>query len=364
MQTSDHSPLPEPVSRFIESRFPGARVERLAGDASDRTYYRVLPGTGASHVLALHRQAFDTENLPFLETTRLFRSIGLPVPRVVEADGPAGIILMTDLGDRLLQSALLGAPGELTRPAVGAGPGDGAHLWPVPTPEETDRIYREAVELIVCLQTDGTPRLDESLHAGREALDAERLRFELEFFAEHAIRRLAGAPLSTEAMRQVALASDVLCAVLEREPRVLCHRDFHSRNLLLMEDGHLGIVDHQDARRGPDTYDLASLLLDPYVPTSEQRSEAMLGHYLTLRGSSESLDSLQSRFDRMAVQRLLKAAGSFAFQKTQHGNAAYLPYLAPALARARGALERCEELAPLLGALQPLFDQFPPAVAE
>ena len=375
MLTSDPGSCPATVRRFVEDRFSGAIIDPLAGDVSTRRYFRITPaaafppdpgsserrspGLHSTCVLSLYSRSFTPGDFPFLETTRLFEAIDLPVPRVLEVDAEAGIILLADLGDCRLQSALLRAPGSTPAAAGSPGSADRGHLQVVPAPEEVDRYYREAVEIIVRIQRDGTPRLSEAIHAGREALDASRLRLELDFFVEHLIQRLAGGPLARDVLRRIEAAFDVLCAVLRREPRVLCHRDFHSRNLMVGEDGRLGIVDHQDARRGPDTYDLVSLLQDPYVPVPEARVGALLGHYLALRESSENLDSLQARFDRMAVQRLLKAAGTFAAQKTLHGRDTHLPYLSPALSRARSALGRCEELEPLRDALAPVFALFP-----
>jgi aminoglycoside/choline kinase family phosphotransferase len=159
-----------------------------------------------------------------------------------------------------------------------------------------------------------------------------------------------------ERRRDVNEALDSLCADLDGEPRVLCHRDFHSRNLMVGSEGELSCVDHQDARLGPDTYDLVSLLRDPYVELPEDRVAKMIDHYRAAAGTTETLLHFRQRFDRMAVQRTLKAAGTYAGQMVLHQRDSYLRYLPRALELARRSLERCPDLEKLhrsLGALVP-----------
>ncbi|MFQ5720450.1 MAG: aminoglycoside phosphotransferase family protein [Acidobacteriota bacterium] len=366
MPPSEATPLPGAVSRFVAARFPGAGVTPLPGDASTRRYFRVSlpahapdrPGPGVTAEIAspgsviLSLQAgFDAESLPFIETTRLFDALGLPVPAILDMEPASGIIAQEDAGHRLLQDLVQGQPAPAT---------PGRPLRAVPDETEIDRAYDSAIGFIVTLQHDGTPRVTRAMHAGRTALDADLFRRELAFFVEHLLVGLHQSAISVDGVRQVEAACEVLCAVLDREPRVLCHRDLHSRNLMVDEAGQLTILDHQDARLGPDTYDLVSLLADPYVRIARHRMSRGLARYLALTGSIESLDSLQARCDRMAVQRLLKAAGTFAAQKTIHGRDTYLKYLPPALTRARESLQRCPELAPLLAALAPIFARLAP----
>jgi aminoglycoside/choline kinase family phosphotransferase len=115
---------------------------------------------------------------------------------------------------------------------------------------------------------------------------------------------------------------------LASEPRVLCHRDYHSRNLML-HDGSLHIIDFQDARMGPDTYDLASLLRDSYVDLTDRERDELIAYFLALKGSPESdaLEAFRERFDLMSLQRNLKALGTFGYQTTVRGNPVYIQYI-------------------------------------
>ena len=101
---------------------------------------------------------------------------------------------------------------------------------------------------------------------------------------------------------------------------MLCHRDYHSRNLML-RDGRLYIIDFQDARLGPDTYDLVSLLRDSYVDLPEQVVDELIAYFLALQGRSGGrARTFRRRFDLMALQRNLKALGTFGYQTTARGN--------------------------------------------
>src|SRR5262249_32023540 len=130
-------------------------------------------------------------------------------------------------------------------------------------------------------------------------------------------------------------------------PRVLCHRDYHSRNLML-HDGSLYIIDFQDARMGPDTYDLVSLLRDSYVDFTEAQVDSFLAFFLALRdgrlagsgGPPADPEEFRRRFDLMAVQRNLKALGTFGFQTTSRQNTVYIQYIPRTLNFVRANLVR------------------------
>ncbi|MFQ5669310.1 MAG: aminoglycoside phosphotransferase family protein [Acidobacteriota bacterium] len=336
---------PPEVRAFAASRIPGARIEPLEGDASSRSYFRVQAPGGPPRVVASYGEAFDPSSFPFLETTALLEAIGIPVPCVLDFDAAAGMILLDDLGDRSLQ-AWLASSGKR------AGEPDARDL------------YMQAVDLITRLQQRGTPRLHPGIHAGRTALDAARFRFELNLFFDQVVTGLRGRSVDTRQRALIGEAFDRFCRRLDRPPLVLCHRDFHSRNLMVAPGGELIVLDHQDARRGPETYDLASLLCDPYVDVPEERGEAMIRRFHATLGGGETLEAFRLRVHEMSVQRALKAAGTFANQKLEHGRARYLSFLPAALTGARRNLELCPDLDFLREALAPWVEEFsgePPA---
>ena len=125
---------------------------------------------------------------------------------------------------------------------------------------------------------------------------------------------------------------------LAAEPRVLCHRDYHSRNLMYHQD-RLYIIDFQDARMGPDTYDLVSLLRDSYVDLPEQTVNDLLAYFLALKGGTGREETFRERFAVMALQRNLKALGTFGYQTTARRNPVYIQYIPRTLRYVRDNLE-------------------------
>ena len=138
---------------------------------------------------------------------------------------------------------------------------------------------------------------------------------------------------------------------LAGRPRTLCHRDFHSRNLMIYQ-GRQYIIDHQDARMGPYTYDLASLLSDPYVTLTAEMSDRLYHYYIKHSNLAPALiSSLANEFELMTVQRIVKAIGTYAYQTAVRQNMAYVNYIPKAIATvitAATKLQRFPELCSLL----------------
>ena len=182
------------------------------------------------------------------------------------------------------------------------------------------------------------------------AFDRDKLMWELNFFVKHFLEAYRGVAISPAKRTALAEESLVIADELAAEPRVLCHRDYHSRNLML-HDRRLYIIDFQDARMGPDTYDLASLLRDSYVDQSEERVDELIRGYLKLGGAkhatSDAFSEYRRRFDLMSVQRNLKALGTFGHQTTSRNNPVYIQYIPRTLSYVRTNLERYPRFARL-----------------
>src|SRR5262249_11865006 len=136
------------------------------------------------------------------------------------------------------------------------------------------------------------------------AFDVEKLSWELEFFTKHFVEGYRGIQLTAAQRGALATEWSTIVQELAGEPRVLCHRDYHSRNLML-SGGSLYIIDFQDARMGPDTYDLVSLLRDSYVDITERELDDLIAYFLALRTRTPELDDAEAfrrRFDLMALQ--------------------------------------------------------------
>ena len=140
---------------------------------------------------------------------------------------------------------------------------------------------------------------------------------------------------------------------------MLCHRDYHSRNLML-HDERLYIIDFQDARMGPDTYDLASLLRDSYVDLPEQTVNELIAYFLALKGTTDPSQEtvFRERFDLMALQRNLKALGTFGYQTTARRNPVYIQYIPRTLRYVRDNLGRHPRFSRLRDVLAAHVEEF------
>jgi aminoglycoside/choline kinase family phosphotransferase len=303
----------------------------LTADASDRRYFRVVTVDGRSIVLAVHAGPIDFATLPFANVAELLQQIPVPIPAVLGHSDTLGVIALEDLGDVTLQAHLGGASGS-----------------------EQMALYREAVELIAILQRRGTELASDRYVPYTLAFDIDKLTWELDFFCTHFIAGYREITLTPSERGMLSDEWRLLATELAGEARVLCHRDYHSRNLM-RHDGSLYIIDFQDARMGPDTYDLVSLLRDSYVDLTEAQVDELIGVFLAATaggrrgqpraherhgGQDAVAGEFRRRFDLMALQRNLKALGTFGFQTTSRRNPAFIQYMPRTLEYVRGNLAK------------------------
>ncbi len=291
------------------------RVVPLTGDASDRRYFRVLLLDTPSIVLSLYSRPFDVVTLPFVNVARLLEQMPVPIPAVLGHADDVGILALEDLGDVTLQ----------------------AHLGAA-TAAEHAALYRQAVALIATMQRRGAELESPDYLPYGIAFDVEKLSWEMDFFIKHFIEAYRGVVFRPEEREELRREFATLVESLAAEPRVLCHRDYHSRNLML-HDGRLCIIDFQDARMGPDTYDLVSLLRDSYVDLPEQTVDELIAYFLALKGVSGGEAEFKRRFNLMALQRNLKALGTFGYQTTTRRNPVYIQYIPRTLRYVRDNLD-------------------------
>src|SRR4029079_16076160 len=210
-----------------------------------------------------------------------------------------GVLALADLGDVTLQ----------------------AHLGAA-TATEHAALYRQAVALIATAQRRGAALASPQYLPYGIAFDVEKLTWEMDFFIKHFIEAYRGVVIAEPVKDELRREFAVMIESVASEQRVLCHRDYHSRNLML-HGGELYIIDFQDARMGPDTYDLVSLLRDSYVDLPEKTVSELLAYYLALCGRTGDQKAFRQRFDIMALQRNLKALGTFGYQTTARRNPVY-----------------------------------------
>lgn len=307
------------IGRYLHRRAErGDQVHKivpLIGDASTRSYFRLLLD-GESLILALMPDPFDPNRLPFLNVAELLRQVPLRIPAIRDVSGPEGILLLEDLGDELLQQRVATADRE-----------------------EKKSLYGEALSILNLLQRRGEELRDDRYLPYRLAFDEKKLFEELVFFDRHFLAGFRGAVLTSEDREVLEIEFRTIARELSNRPRVFCHRDYHSRNIMVL-DGELAVIDFQDARMGPMTYDLVSLVRDSYVEHDEEFVVEMVEEFRRGVKGVEIPDDFDSELDLMSLQRNLKALGTFGYQISVRGNDLYEPYIAPTLELARANMVR------------------------
>jgi len=299
------------ILAFALDRWPGCSIQSLAGDASTRRFYRVLPTSGPTRVLMDYGAPFAGET----DDQRLqgiFSASGLPTAEIAASSPRTGCLVLEDLGDTTLELRL-----------EQAGPGGGE-----------DWLGR-AVDLAVQIAERGTEQLARSPRSSGPCLDADRFQFEMEFFVEHYVGGLLGATPAPELLPELTALAQ---RAAETPRKVLCHRDFHRRNIMLQQDGRLSLVDIQDARWGPDSYDLASLLFDAYGEIGAQPRDRLVERYRRALADPPEVGEFRERFLCVGAQRMIKALGTFGYQIRAKGDERYREGIPRTLSRLRRIL--------------------------
>jgi N-acetylmuramate 1-kinase len=331
--TSHPPPALDALERLVHAssgRTAPLACEQMPGGASTRRFYRVDLGAGQGAVAMYVPDALGSDEIdkgtaahrrwPFLEIRDLLEERGVRVPRVLGEACEDGFILVEDLGDDTLARYL------------------------EKNPELREATYRSAVADLARAQQALDPLPDGSVIASR-AFDEDLLRWEVDHFREWALQA-RGIALTEEDRATFASAADYLAHTIAGWPRGFVHRDYQSRNLMVLESGagfELCWIDFQDALLGPRVYDLVALLSDSYQSFDRAFVEARLDEYARHRGLDQGeRERLGREFDMVTVQRKLKDAGRFVFIDRVRGNPGFLGFVDPTIEKVRLALGRLE----------------------
>lgn len=297
-----------------------------SNDASFRRYFRV--GLADRSYIAMDAPPDKEDCGPFVRIARAMHAAGLHVPVVYAEDPVQGFLLLDDLGSVAYLDAL--------------------------NADSAEQLYTDAMTALLHLQSsDILMKID--LPPYNEALLVQEMSlFRDWYLGTHLSVELAPA-------QQVALQSifKLLVENALAQPQVCVHRDYHSRNLMVVPDNNPGIIDFQDAVVGPVTYDLVSLLRDCYIQWPRERVEAwVMRHCDALINAGVVKDSDRQHFlrwfDLMGVQRHLKVAGIFARLNYRDGKPGYLKDIPLTLEYVREVAGRYAELSTLVKLLAAL----------
>ena len=316
------------------------QITLIAGDASPRQYFRIRPLAGSwsdaasallgplsesGSIMGVTAPAKEN-NDAFLRIQTVLEDAGLRVPYQFAADLERGFLLMEDFGDSLLLSQL--------------------------SATTVDAHYTRALEVITRISTiasdQSAPRFDEA-----------RITEELGVFPEWFLQQLLGFDEADMPSELLAGLTALLIQVFMNQPQGLVHRDFHSRNIMCLSDGELGVIDFQDAVVGPVTYDPVSLLKDCYVRWPRADQLRWLAHFRSQQVDMGRAMAEQHRvvrdFDLVGLQRHLRVLGVFARLYLRDAKPDYLNDLPLVLHYTREALE-LHQSEPEIGAFYHWFE--------
>jgi aminoglycoside/choline kinase family phosphotransferase len=332
------------VAATVEARLPFKgqfkALTPLAGDASNRRYFRIELIGGAPHFVILMQlaepEAFKQSEeavsgashhvteLPFLNILSHLSKAGVCVPRLYYYDQAAGLLYLEDFGDLTLSEACRESSAE-----------------------DLEVRYTQAVDALVHMQAKASSPVDPNCLAFHRRFDVPLLMWEFDHFLEYGIVARQGKPMCADDHLPIRGAFETIAELLAGQPHVFVHRDYHSRNLMV--DGkRLGVIDFQDALMGPATYDLASLLRDAYIELDEALIDRLINRYLDRLAPHRQLwasrEAFRRLFDFTSIQRNLKAAGRFVYIDRVKGNPKFLADIPRVLNYVKRNLQKYPEL--------------------
>jgi N-acetylmuramate 1-kinase len=309
MSTESEPQIPPEVAAFLDAAVgEGWSAAALHGDASVRSYFRISTAAGESRILACYPESIREGKDRFSAAYDALRaSVG--VPAVLGACEAA--VLQEDVGDLTLFDIVRSDP---------------------PRGRE---LYRLAVDALVELQRAPTAASEIN-----PPFDAAKFLEELEMTREWYVERLAGQH-DEGAHRRLRAIFEQIAASLIRHPYVVCHRDYHGQNIHVI-NSNLYLIDYQDIRMGPDTYDLASLLRDrgAWQALGRDAEESLVGYYRERSGAKGEVDR---RYWETLLERSIKAIGTFARQALSRERRHYLDFIPPTLESVREAAAHLDD---------------------
>jgi len=337
------------LTLWLHSQFPGETfsLAPASADASFRRYFRI--SFEDRTLIAMDAPPEHEDCRPFLHVCQLFEDAGTHVPHIYAHDLTQGFMLLSDLGNTTYLQALSGGVDAQQR---------GTHR-PPPCGEtgiNAGKLYGAATDALIKIQLASR---EEALPPYDEAL----LRRELNLFPEWYINKHLGVTLNDKQQAKLEQVFDRILANNLAQPRVYVHRDYHSRNLMVLDAPSLqsspGIIDFQDAVYGPITYDLASLFKDAYIKWDEEVIiDWLIGYWEKARRAGlpvhEDFGQFYRDFELMGAQRHIKVLGIFARLYHRDGKQGYLKDMPLVMAYLRAACARYVDLKPLFNLLNEL----------
>lgn len=305
-------------------------IRPASSDASFRRYFRVDGSQGGTFIV-MDAPPPQEDVRPFIHVAEVFGASGVSVPQIIEKDIERGFLLLSDLGSTTYLNQLNA---------------DSAH-----------KLYLDAIDSLILFQAQSKPGV-------LPEYDRALLLRELMLFPDWYIGKHLNITLSDKQTADLNKVFDTLLANNLAQPQVYVHRDYHSRNLMVMPQGNPGILDFQDAVYGPITYDLVSLLRDAYIQWDEEMVlDWAIRYWERARRAglpvNPDVDAFYRDFEFMGLQRHLKVLGIFARLYHRDGKDAYLKDMPLVMEYTLNAARRYTPMAPLVRLLEELEGNAP-----
>ncbi len=287
------------ICSFLSSIWPehSYQLTAISGDASFRRYFRVHY-LGKNYVLMDSPPTLE-DGQRFVAVQQAFLDAGLRVPLILQQDLAAGLLLLEDLGDQLLLDLL--------------------------SPETAGDWYQQALAELVKIRT-----ITSTQQGPLPQFDRAFLLREMQLFIDWFVKVHLTLQLTDDELAMLAQLFDFLAEAALEQPQAGMHRDYHARNLMVVTDQQLAVIDFQDIVIGPVSYDAVSLLKDCYKRwpdefVVQQRDEffRQLQHSAVLDATWTN-DRFAKSFDLMGLQRHIKVCGIFSRLYHRDGKAGYL----------------------------------------
>lgn len=326
------------ISKHFEGLAADSMVEPIQGGASNRDYYRVfLPRMPVNNtgILMLMNKRFNLKKFDYYQVSELLRKLRLPVPQIFQEFSSDGALYLQDVGQVHLHDLVTTAPEDTVM---------------------VEGLYRQAIDHLIILQTRAQ-HYSEGVNAFQRAFDEEKLRWEMAHMERYFMRGFCDLSLNGDDKTVFWKFIDELCQQIAALPRVFCHRDYHSLNLMLWME-QLYIIDFQDARMGPCLYDLVSLLGDSYVDLGSATRYALLKYFAEQHPEydPEDMKKVYEEFTLIAIQRHLKHLGTFGYLYTEKGFEDAIRHVPLTINYLRENISKFEELQEPGDILRRLFD--------
>ena len=336
------------IQAHVDTQIGDLKVIPLAGDASNRSYYRLELNSKNSKGKTLVLMALaepepfkqseekesgqtETTELPFINIQKFLHTHGVAVPQVYYHDQKNGLIYLEDLGDRTFEKVAKNLPAA-----------------------QIKLFYQKAIDELIRIQGCKSDGASSCIAFGR-TYNHPLFVWEFNHFLEYGAEKNGGGRPALEDSVIFKETFNRISTILAAEPTVLVHRDYHSRNLMVQGEDKLRVIDFQDALLGPCQYDLASLLRDAYMTLPEDLIDGLIDYYIDQKEQKEktTINHRQFRylFDLVSLQRNMKAAGRFIFINLVKKNPDFLRYVPKALKDISVNLNKYPELKALKSAL-------------